>query len=108
MKPIIDVAVKKAPNAQCAGRITISWSGMAARIINGAQRRAEGAEPAHDQRVDQDQHDAKGGTQIAEDLVGDVPFAVAFHARRSVENGWRMFQIASGASRSLGYHASPA
>ncbi len=35
MKPIIEVAVKKAPMAQCAGRIPIRENGMAAITTSG-------------------------------------------------------------------------
>jgi hypothetical protein len=35
MKPIMDVAVKKAPMAACAGRIPTSENGIAAMIVSG-------------------------------------------------------------------------
>ena len=35
MKPIIEVAVKNAPSAQCAGRIPISEKGIAAITTSG-------------------------------------------------------------------------
>lgn len=35
MKPIIEVAVKNAPIAQCAGRMPISENGIAAITTNG-------------------------------------------------------------------------
>ena len=35
MKPIIDVAVKKAPNSQWPGRMPISDSGIGSRMANG-------------------------------------------------------------------------
>ena len=35
MKPIIDVAVKNAPSAACAGRMPMSENGMAAMIVIG-------------------------------------------------------------------------
>ncbi len=35
MKPIIEVAVKKAPNAQCAGSMPISENGIAAITTRG-------------------------------------------------------------------------
>ena len=46
MNPIIEVAVKKAPRAQWAGRMPTSEKGMAAMMMSG---RAEGVEPAHHQ-----------------------------------------------------------
>ena len=35
INPIMDVAVKKAPSAQCAGRMPINEKGMAAIMTNG-------------------------------------------------------------------------
>ena len=35
MKPIIEVAVKNAPIAQCAGRMPTSENGIAAMMMNG-------------------------------------------------------------------------
>ena len=35
MNPIIEVAVKNAPIAQCAGRMPTNENGMAAMMING-------------------------------------------------------------------------
>jgi hypothetical protein len=36
-------------------------------------------EPPHHEDVDEDEHRREGQTQVAEDLVGDVPLAVPFH-----------------------------
>ena len=38
MKPIIDVAVKKAPMAACAGRMPTSENGIAAMMVNGTSK----------------------------------------------------------------------
>jgi hypothetical protein len=38
MKPIIEVAVKKAPRAQCAGRMPTSENGIAAMMTRGVRK----------------------------------------------------------------------
>jgi hypothetical protein len=38
MKPIIEVAVKKAPSAACAGRIPTSEKGIAAMTTSGVRK----------------------------------------------------------------------
>ena len=43
------------------------------------QRRDERTEPADHQNVDQHQDGGEGQSKVAEDLDGDVPFAVPFH-----------------------------
>ena len=80
MKPIIEVAVKNAPIS------AVRRQDADQRERNGHhddERREEGAEPADHQHVDQDQTRGEGRAEVAEDLDGDVPFAVPFHARGS-------------------------
>jgi hypothetical protein len=75
MNPIIEVAVKNAP-------IAVRRQDADQRERNRHhhdQRREERAEPADHQHVDQDQHRGEGQAEIAEDLDGDVPFAIPFH-----------------------------
>src|ERR1035441_2504814 len=43
------------------------------------ERRDERLEPSHHQRINQDEHRREREPQIAEHLVGDVPFAIPFH-----------------------------
>ena len=76
MKPIMEVAVKKAPISQCAGQDAHQRQ---RDRRHDDQRRDEGLEPADDEDVDQHQHHREGDAQVAEDLVGDVPLAVPLH-----------------------------
>ena len=89
MKPIIEVAVKKAPISQCAGRMPISDSGMGSRIASGTVN--DWNQPTT--RIgDQHQHHRERDAEVAEDLVGDLPLAVPLQrrrGRRSAAPRWR-------------------
>ena len=81
MKPIMEVAVKKAPSSQWAGKDSDQRKGNGHHDDQGC---GKGLKPAHHQNKDQHQHHAEGNAQIPEDLVGDVPFAVPFHGEAPV------------------------
>jgi hypothetical protein len=50
-------------------------------------RREERTEPTDHQHIDEHEHGGEGQAEIAEDLDGDVPFAIPFH-------GW--FRVGEG------------
>ena len=76
MKPIMDVAVKKAPIRAWAGRMPTSVSGIGAMMTSGID---EGTEPANHKHIDQHQHRGECESKIAKDFDGDVPFAIPLH-----------------------------
>ena len=84
MKPIIDVAVKKAPMSACPGQDADEGQGDGREDDQGREERLE---PPHDHDVDQDEHGGEGDPQVPEDLVGDVPFAVPLHGVPVFEPG---------------------
>ena len=66
MKPIIEVAVKKAPKPQCPGRMPMSESGMGRRIARGHR---EGLEPADHEDRDEDQDHRESDAEVPEHFV---------------------------------------
>jgi hypothetical protein len=84
MKPIIEVAVKNAPIAACAGRMPTSENGMTVITMSGVDVVLE---PADHEHVDQDTHGAEGEAEVAEDLEGDLPLAVPLDGGFAVVGG---------------------